>query len=114
MIWRGGASPAGFRRRVWLRDHSQRFAGRYRWPDSGNAANALLAERFQMQNHRVTEEREEYALTVAKGGVKLEEARDGDPGAVDAGVVRQTPPATAAGLEGKIVNTLEGRGIGAI
>ena len=45
---------------------------------------------------------------MAKGGVKPKEAKDGD-----AGVVRQIPPEAAAGLEGKIVNSLVDRGVGA-
>jgi uncharacterized protein (TIGR03435 family) len=74
----------------------------------------LLAERFQMQSHRVTKEQEGYALTVAKGGVKLKEARDGDRAPPMPEWFAKLSPATVAGLEGKIVHTLEGLGIGAI
>jgi uncharacterized protein (TIGR03435 family) len=39
---------------------------------------ALLADRFKLQTHRETKEFPVYALTIAKNGVKLKEAKPGD------------------------------------
>ena len=40
---------------------------------------SLLADRFKMRVHSVTEEVEGYALTVGKGGLKIMEAKEGGP-----------------------------------
>jgi len=40
---------------------------------------AMLADRFKLEFHRVTKNLPEYALVVAKGGSKLEVASDDDP-----------------------------------
>jgi bla regulator protein blaR1 len=60
---------------------------------------SLLAERFQLKVHIVTQEREVYALVVAKGGPKFKEVEPAvslGGGEVDAGVVNPPPPPPAA------------------
>jgi uncharacterized protein (TIGR03435 family) len=74
----------------------------------------LLAERFQMQSHRVTKEQEGYALMLAGSGVKLKAAKDGDPAPAMPEWFAKFTPVGAAGMEGKIVATAEGPGVGAI
>ena len=44
----------------------------------GPMLQGLLEERFQLKLHRVTDEAPMYALTVAKGGLKLTPMKDGD------------------------------------
>src|SRR5689334_14110999 len=39
---------------------------------------ALLADRFQMKIHRVTKEVDGYALSLAKDGSKMQEAKEGE------------------------------------
>jgi bla regulator protein BlaR1 len=56
---------------------------------------SLLAERFQLKVHPVIQEREVYALVVAKGGPKFKETEPPMPpgaGETDAGVVAPPPP----------------------
>ena len=45
----------------------------------------LLADRFQLKVHRVTEERPVYALVVAKNGPKLKESAPGEQSSITAG-----------------------------
>lgn len=56
----------------------------------------LLADRFKLNYHQVTKELPVYALVVAKGGIKLQESKEGScvvPGPGDAAVVPgQRPP----------------------
>jgi len=40
---------------------------------------AMLADRFKLEFHRVTKTLSEYALVIAKGGPKLQVAAEGDP-----------------------------------
>ena len=44
----------------------------------GSMLRSLLEDRFQLKLHRVTEEAPLYALTLAKGGLKLKPMQDGD------------------------------------
>jgi bla regulator protein blaR1 len=44
----------------------------------GPMLRALLEDRFQLKTHRETEERSMYALTVAKGGLKIKQTTPGD------------------------------------
>ena len=44
----------------------------------GPMLRALLEERFQLKTHRETEQTAMYALTVAKGGLKVKPMKDGD------------------------------------
>jgi bla regulator protein BlaR1 len=68
---------------------------------------SLLAERFQLKVHTVTQEREVYALVVAKGGPKFKEV---EPAAslgaseADAGVVSPPPPPPPPAPSGKEIS----------
>ncbi len=73
---------------------------------------ALLIDRFKMVMHRVTKEAEGYALTVAKTGSKLQEAKDGEVPVLPEWMRR--PSDDPAKLEGLVVATLPARGAGAI
>src|SRR6185295_16775676 len=44
----------------------------------GPMLRALLEDRFQLKTHRATEERTMYALTVAKGGLKIKPTTSAD------------------------------------
>jgi uncharacterized protein (TIGR03435 family) len=69
---------------------------------------SLLKDRFKMVAHRVTKEAEGYALSVGKNGLKVKEARAGDP-----------PPSlqewarneSVAGWEGNIAATMPEAGV---
>jgi uncharacterized protein (TIGR03435 family) len=72
---------------------------------------SLLAERFKMMTHRVSKEGNGYALTVAKGGPKIREAKDGEveplPEWFQNGIA-------AADLEGKVLTTIQTAAEGSI
>jgi uncharacterized protein (TIGR03435 family) len=74
---------------------------------------SLLADRFKMVVHRVTKDVEGYALTVAKNGPKMPEAKDGDkPVALpEWWRGRSVEPAE---LEGEVLATIETPSVGAI
>jgi uncharacterized protein (TIGR03435 family) len=72
---------------------------------------ALLGDRFKMTSHRVSREANGYLLTVAKGGPKIHEVKDGDQ---PAPMPEWLPRTDAARLEGKVVATMPGRGVTAI
>jgi uncharacterized protein (TIGR03435 family) len=57
---------------------------------------SLLADRFQMVSHFVTKEADGWALSVAKNGPKIHEARDGDPAPSFPDWVRGRPADPAA------------------
>lgn len=48
------------------------------WPIRQKMMQTLLADRFKLQVHHETRELPVYALVVAKGGSKLQEAKEGD------------------------------------
>jgi len=48
------------------------------WAQRQKMIQALLADRFKLKLHRETRDLPVYALIVAKGGPKLQEAKDGD------------------------------------
>ena len=74
---------------------------------------ALLAERFRMSAHRATKEVDGWALTVAKGGPKIKEVKDGDPmPSLPEWFSRQE--SAASSMEGRMIASIEGRGIGAL
>jgi uncharacterized protein (TIGR03435 family) len=69
---------------------------------------SLLVERFKLATHRESKETEGYALTVAKGGPKINEWKQGDP----------VPPmpdwmgkVAEASLDGRVVGTLPTVGV---
>jgi uncharacterized protein (TIGR03435 family) len=74
---------------------------------------SLLASRFQLTAHRETKELNGYWLTVNKGGSKLKQTAPGDPPAPlpewFAGKDAMIPQ-----IEGKVLATMEGKGIAAI
>jgi uncharacterized protein (TIGR03435 family) len=74
---------------------------------------SLLADRFKMAAHRVTKDVDGYALTVARSGLKIKEAKADDQ-PVPLPEWFQRSRAGAADLEGKTVATGEGPGITAI
>jgi uncharacterized protein (TIGR03435 family) len=63
----------------------------------GPMLRALLEERFKVKTHRATEERTLYALTVAKGGIKIKPTAPGDCWVHDA-EKQPLPPAGAEDL----------------
>jgi uncharacterized protein (TIGR03435 family) len=63
----------------------------------GPMLRALLEDRFKLKTHRATEERTLYALTVAKGGLKIKPTAPGECWMHD-GVTQPTPPAGAENL----------------
>lgn len=72
---------------------------------------SLLADRFKMTAHRVTRDLDGFALTRAKSGLKIKEAKEGDP----------PPPMPewfakmqSTAFDGKIQATMEGRGVGTL
>ncbi len=67
---------------------------------------AMLRDRFRMEAHRETRELDGYSLTVAKGGVKIQEAKDGDPPAALPDVMKGVAPEQ---IEGRIVARGMGR-----
>ena len=72
---------------------------------------SLLIDRFGMVAHRETKEVEGFALTVAKGGLKIPEAREGDKPPDLPGALRG---AQESELDGKVLATIQGAGIGAL
>jgi uncharacterized protein (TIGR03435 family) len=72
---------------------------------------ALLADRFKMTEHRVTKDLDGFALTVAKTGLKIREAKEGDPPPpMPEWFAKMQPTA----FDGKMQATMEGRGVGAL
>ncbi len=72
---------------------------------------ALLADRFRMTAHRVTKDLDGFALTLAKSGIKIKEAKEGDPPPpMPEWFAKMQPTA----FDGKVQATKEGRGIGAL
>jgi uncharacterized protein (TIGR03435 family) len=63
---------------------------------------SLLAERFGLKAHRETKDEPVYALQVAKGGAKLEEAPVDDPAAPEARVDSKAPD---FGMMGRMSNS---------
>ncbi len=72
---------------------------------------ALLADRFKMTAHRVTKDLDGFALTLAKSGLKMKEAKDGDPPPPMPEWFAKMQPTS---FDGKLQATMEGRGIGAL
>ncbi len=73
----------------------------------------LLAERFQMTSHWVKKDVDGYAVTTAKGGLKLHEAKAGDAAApMPEYFAGNGIP--AAVLEGKVVTSLQKPGVAAV
>jgi uncharacterized protein (TIGR03435 family) len=74
---------------------------------------SLLATRFKLAVHRETKELNGYRLTVNKGGLRVKQANPGDPPAPlpewFAGKEAMIPQ-----IEGKVISSVEGKGIGAI
>jgi len=70
---------------------------------------SLLMDRFKMVAHRVTNEVEGFAITVAKGGPKMQEAKDGELPPLPDWI--HTGPGDRASMEGYVLSTLEGPGI---
>jgi uncharacterized protein (TIGR03435 family) len=70
---------------------------------------SLLMDRFKMTVHRVTKEVDGFALTVAKGGIEMQEAKGDEmpplPEWIRAGRDDR------ANMEGHVLSTLEGSGI---
>jgi uncharacterized protein (TIGR03435 family) len=73
---------------------------------------SLLVDRFQMTFHRVTKEVDGYALTVAKDGPKMQEAREGEVPALPEWM--SGPGANPAAMEESVVATSLAKGAGAI
>jgi uncharacterized protein (TIGR03435 family) len=73
---------------------------------------SLLIDRFKMVFRRVPKEVEGYALSVAKGGPKLQDAKEGELPAVPEWMRR--PSAGATDLEGWVIATMPAPGVGAI
>lgn len=72
---------------------------------------ALLADRFKMTAHRVTKDLDTFALTLARSGLKLKEAKEGDPPPpMPEWFAKMQPTA----FDGKLQATREGRGVGAL
>ena len=71
---------------------------------------SLLIDRFKMAVHRVTKDVDGYALTVAKNGPKMQEAREGE---IPPMPERFSAKDTAV-LEGKVVAMILSRGVAAI
>jgi uncharacterized protein (TIGR03435 family) len=72
---------------------------------------ALLADRFKMTAHRIAKDLDGFALTLAKGGLKIKEAKEGDPPPpMPEWFAKMQPTA----FDGKIQATMEGRGVGAL
>jgi uncharacterized protein (TIGR03435 family) len=74
---------------------------------------SLLHDRFHFGAHRITRETDGWALTIAKNGLKIKPVNDADP----------PPPmpewfarfdSAALGMEGQVLATLEGKGVGAL
>lgn len=73
---------------------------------------SLLIDRFKMSVHTVTREATGYALTLAKGGPKMQEAKEGEIPALPDWL--RGPSADPAGMEELVVATLPSKGVGAI
>ena len=74
---------------------------------------SLLIDRFQMKVHRETKDVEGYALTVARSGLKIQEARDGsEPAPLPEWFHGR--PGDAAAMEGHVAATLPSAGVVAI
>jgi uncharacterized protein (TIGR03435 family) len=71
---------------------------------------ALLADRFKMAVHRVTKDVDGYALTPAKNGPKMQEAKEGEMPPLPEWVHHTDP----AGMEDLVVAHLLTQGVGAI
>jgi uncharacterized protein (TIGR03435 family) len=72
---------------------------------------SLLADRFKLRFHRVSKDAEGYALTVAKGGPKMQDAREGEIPALPEWVVPSTDPAV---MEELVTATVPTQRVGAI
>jgi uncharacterized protein (TIGR03435 family) len=72
---------------------------------------ALLADRFKMTAHRVTKDLDGFALTIAKNGLKIKEAKEGAAPPPMPEWFAQMQPTF---LDGKVTTTVEGRGVGAL
>jgi hypothetical protein len=72
---------------------------------------ALFADRFRMTAHRVTKDLDGFALTLAKTGLKIKEAKEGDPPPPMPEWFAKIQPTA---FEGKVQATMEGRGVGAL
>jgi uncharacterized protein (TIGR03435 family) len=70
---------------------------------------SLLAERLTLTLHRETKEANGYALTVAKGGLKIEEAKEGSMPALPEWARRHNED--PANFEGLIVATMSAPGV---
>jgi uncharacterized protein (TIGR03435 family) len=75
---------------------------------------ALLAERFKLALHRDTRELAVYALVVAKGGIKMEKAKEGGPrGTTNSSTSGSRGNMTAQGVTmAKVANVLSGARFG--
>ena len=72
---------------------------------------ALLADRFRMTAHRVTKDLDGFALTLAKSGIKIKEAKEGGPPPpMPEWFAKMQPTA----FDGKVQATKEGRGVSAL
>lgn len=73
---------------------------------------SLLLDRFKMVVHRVTKDADGYALLVAKGGPKMQAAKEGEMPALPEWM--RGPAADPAGMEGLVVGTMPERAVGSI
>ena len=89
-----------------------RQSGCARDPAETVMLQSLLMDRFKMVVHRVTKDAGGYALTVAKNGPKMQEAKEGKvPGLPD---WIRGPSDDPAKLEELVVATMPAPGVGAI
>ena len=71
---------------------------------------SLLIDRFKMAVHQETKEVEGYALSVGKGTLKMQEAKDGEMPPLPEWI--RSNRGDAPKMEGHVVSTLSGPGIG--
>lgn len=75
----------------------------------------LLAKRFKFTAHHETHELQGYGLTVAKNGLKIAAAKEGDkPIPMPEWFKSKDNPTFTSAMEGTIMATMEGRGITAL
>jgi len=72
---------------------------------------SLLAERFKLEVHRETREQDGWALTLGKSGLKIKEAKDGEPPPPMPEWFGKFKPSD---LDGNVMATMEGKGVSAL